>query len=194
MSDTTGAGESRTLTFRDESGPAQPPPNGAGTAAPPAAKLKPSGRRASAEETAEIQRQRAAIHDKARERGAAIADEQPAAPSPPREPVESIELMLPNGRAVEYGPPHDVSLSLRIVDILGDETAAAKVVIVRTVLCVRKIDGRKPPGVANMVDVQKIANMISDDGLDILYVLHNTHWPPITSRDLPAVKKNLRQS
>ncbi|HEV3024371.1 MAG TPA: hypothetical protein VGX76_17970 [Pirellulales bacterium] len=188
---TPPAGESRSFTFGDQT----PPRNGAAPAqTPPPAKMQNKGRQATPEEAQQIRDRRQQTFDKARARNGQFASKEPEAPpAPPREPVDSIELTLPNGRAVVYGPPADVALTFRIIDICGDDAGASKVAIVRSLLCIRQIDGKPVGPLANMIDVQKLANMVGDDGLDVLYLLHNTTWPPLTIRDLPAVKKNMRQ-
>jgi hypothetical protein len=179
----------RTMTFRDASAPVQ---NGA--APLPAPKLQNKGRTVSPEEAAQIQARRTEIRNRHRGENGQFAKEaeQPTPPAP-REPVETIELTLPNGRAVKYGPPADVALTFRVIDICGDDNGAAKVAVVRSLLCIREIDGKPVPAIANMVDAQKLANMVGDDGLDVLYLLHNTTWPPLTLRDLPTIKKNHKQ-
>jgi hypothetical protein len=181
-------GDRSTFTFGDVSGK-QPQPG-----APPAAKMQNRGRQVSTEEAEGIRARRQATFDRARAGNGQFASREPEAPpAPPREPVDSIELTLPNGRAVVYGPPVDVALTLRIIDICGDDASASKVAVVRSLLCVRQVDGKPVAPLASMVDVQKLANMVGDDGLDVLYLLHNTTWPPLTIRDLPAIKKNMRQ-
>jgi hypothetical protein len=173
--------------------PAGPAPH----ARPGNVRLHNNGRRPTDDERAAIQSRRAEIANRHRGEGGrfAAADDKPAAPRPPREPIDTIELDLPNnGLHVKYGPPMGVSLNLRIADLLGDDTNATKVIIVRTLLCVREVDGKPAPAIGTMVDVQKLANMIGDDGIDALYLLHNATWPPLTVLDLPAIKKNPRQS
>lgn len=188
------SGDRSTFSFGDVSAPT--PANGAahGPAAPPPARMRHRGRQVTDAEADDIRKRRQATFDRARTTGGQFAAKEPdVSPAPPREPVDSIELTLPNGRHVVYGPPADVALTFRIIDICGDDAGAAKVAIVRSLLCVRQIDHKSAPPLASMIDVQKLANMVGDDGLDVLYLLHNTNWPPLTIRDLPAIKKNLRQ-
>jgi hypothetical protein len=188
-------GDRSTFTFGDVS----PAPNGPkpGPAAPAAAKMRNTGRQVSAEEAAAIQARRQATFERARAGNgqfAAKADEPPKAVMPPREDIESIELTLPDGTEVEYGPPRGVSLTLRMIDMLGDDAGERLTAVARTLLCIRKLNGKPPPPVANKIDVQKFANMLGDDAIDILYLLHMRHWRPLMVGDLPAIKKNLRQS
>jgi hypothetical protein len=119
----------------------------------------------------------------------------PEPPATPREDVETIEVELPNGLHVVFGPPQDVSLTVRIATQFP-ETAGNQALdsIVRVAMSIRSINGDPPPAIGNMVDVQKLANRIGDRGLDVLAYCQAVYWPPLTLGNLPAVKKNLRQS
>lgn len=148
----------------------------------------------------EIRKQRAALHKKYEQDLASqqIADAQTddtdsVAPPEPREDVSSIELELPNGMTVIFGPPEGVSMSMRVLRLLGtDAENRIMVQIYRVLMCVREINGVDVPTITNRLDVDKLANRIGDQALDILSSAYRKYWPPLTVGDLPEIKKNLR--
>ncbi len=109
----------------------------------------------------------------------------------PREDVESVELSLPDGRVVEFGPPNGVSLTLRVATF--PDMPPRAVGLVQVLMCVRSIDGQAQRPLNNMVDVQKLANTLGDPAIDLLATLYTELWPPLSPSDLPTIKKNLRR-
>ena len=140
-------------------------------------------------------------HRKIQERArAATAQDTAAEPTEdaadgaaPREDVESIELEMPNGATILFGPPPGVALQMRVASILGNDLSAYTAQVVRSMLCVRQINGRNAPQISNMVDVQKVMNMIGgEDAVDLTCLALTQYWPPATVKDLRVIKKNLR--
>jgi hypothetical protein len=124
-----------------------------------------------------------------------VADE--AAPVEPRENVETIEVTMPapDGRLFVFGPPDGVSLTTRISMMYAGQPISQGVeLITRCCMSVRSIDGKAVQPIANRVDVAKVANLIGDNGLDVLGYMLQKYWPPVVLAELPAVKKNLRGS
>jgi hypothetical protein len=118
--------------------------------------------------------------------------EDPPAPVV-REPIDSIEVKLPNGLHVVFGPPPGISLSTRIARDFPQYDANGQMnTIVRTLMCVREIDGKKPKPIASDVEIQALSNVIGDLGLDLLTAALSEYWPPVTRRDLLQIKKNHR--
>lgn len=107
----------------------------------------------------------------------------------PREDLDSVTLTLPCGE-VEFGPPPGVSLTVRVATF--PDAPSRGNVLLRVLMCVRSIDGKPVRPLANMVDVQRLANIIGDQYLDVLAELYNQYWPPLSVRDLPTIKKNPR--
>lgn len=182
--------ERRTMTF----GP-MPDAAPATAAVLPTAKLAPSGRRPTAKETADIQARRAAVHEKARQDAAADSDIDLAPPAAPREDVESVELQMPDGRKVLFGPPPGISLMLRVSQILGPAVQDLMLNgLTRTLLCIREVDGKSPAPLRTAMDVQKAALRWGDPGLNYLMTVYAKYWPAVSVDDLPVLKKNLRES
>lgn len=123
----------------------------------------------------------------------AAADEQADdGPALEREDVASIDVCLPGGLQIEFGPPPDVSVTLRVAQLAGHTLTPTLEAIIRVCLCVRLINGRQPPPITNMVDVTKMAGRLGDRAIDALWVLHAQTWPAIQTGDLTVLKKNLR--
>jgi len=118
--------------------------------------------------------------------------EQKPAPHVARENVESLEIKLPDGRIVVFGPPNGVALQMRIANMLGNDLTQFNAMLVKSMLSVRSIDGQPPGAVTNMVEVQRVANLLGEDGVDLLMLALNQYWPPVTTAELQIVKKNLR--
>jgi hypothetical protein len=196
MTDTAAPGptapEDRKMTF----GEIQPSKNGAAPAAPPAAKTRPQqGRRATEAEAEEIRTRREALIAKARaeQEGPAAPDLTP--PAAPREDVESVELQMPDGKVVTFGPPPGISLMLRTSQILGPAVADLMLnAVTRTLLCVRVVDGKAPAPLRTAIDVHKASLMWGDAGLNYLTTVYAKYWPAVSVDDLPVLKKNLRES
>jgi hypothetical protein len=109
-----------------------------------------------------------------------------------REDLSTIDVELPDGRVVHFGPPEGIALQLRIAALLGDKLTSYTAHIMRTLMCVRAIEGKVMTPIANGVDAQRVANLIGEDGVDLLGLALQTYWPPMTPADLKVVKKNLR--
>lgn len=169
------------------------------------------GRAAASRPTPEqIAAKRQKLHEITHAANAAAGAEKPEPDqTPPREDVESVWVRLRDGRAVLLGPPAGISLNLRMAQILGVEHQGNQVLAtqLRTLMCIRNIapvgydvdDATKNaypppplPPLGNMVDAQKIANMVGDDGMDLCTVALNAYWPPVLLSELRVVKKNLR--
>jgi hypothetical protein len=135
-------------------------------------------------------RQIAAEHFRANE----TDDEEAEAPLPtaPIEDIESVEVQLPNGRIVEYGPRGNVSARLRIAQIMGQSNNQILFMTLSTLLNIRAIDGKAVRTITNQTDAQAVANAIGDSGLEVLERVHLQCWPAETQDSLPIVKKNLR--
>lgn len=130
----------------------------------------------------------------------ALADAENPAPSVEpseeviREDVESVVLLMPNGKQVEYGPRRTAT-TLRVATILGDSKPNQMTAgIVSTLMWIRKIDGEPVELPASMVDIQKLMNEIGDEGTDILSTARMKFWPGVDRDTLPVLKKNLRGS
>lgn len=122
----------------------------------------------------------------------AAQEEAQQEPAAPREDIESLEIALPNGTLVHFGPPAGVALQMRIASILGQTLNEYTAGMCKTVMSIRSIDGKTIPPVGNLVDVQRVANMVGEEGVDLLMMASATYWPAVTIADLQIVKKNLR--
>lgn len=115
-------------------------------------------------------------------------------PQEPRENVESVVLQMPNGKEVEYGP-RKASTIIAMANIFGNtQPNTSTLQVVTTLMWVRKIDGDDIAMPANMVDIQKLANELTDEGVDILMMARMKFWPGVSRDDLPVLKKNLRDA
>lgn len=137
-----------------------------------------------------------ALHDQAHAQHAAEGGDQEKpddqAEVPPREDIDTIELTLPDGRMVVFGPPNGVSLTMRISMLLGERQTETMHSLARVCMCVRSLDGKPLPPIGNMVDLQKACNILGDAALDLLGFQLTLCWPPMLLGELPNVKKNLR--
>ncbi len=140
-----------------------------------------------------LAQKREAIH-KATHAQHAAEQEQADMPPPakPRENIESLEIKLPDGRVVVFGPPAGVALQMRIANLLGPDLNNFTAMMARAMMSVRTIEGQPPGAIGNMVDVQRVANMLGEDAVDLLMLALNQYWPPVTVAELQIVKKNLR--
>jgi len=129
--------------------------------------------------------------------GVAGVDEiagQEAPPAAPRENVESVEVAVPNGMVVVYGPRPGSNLSWDIAEMLGDAVRNnLKVALAKVALCVRSIDGREIKKPGNEIEARKIANVLGEDGIDMLYLVHDEVWPPVRKENLPTIRKIFRE-
>lgn len=153
---------------------------------------------------AQIVERRKQIHRQAKLDAAGIganAEVEDPKPAPERENIESIEIPLQDGRVIEYGPPAGISLSDRIARLYsgrpatdgGPDPGLTEYRLTRLLMGVRSIDGQ-PVAVNNLIDRTKLANRLGDQAIDLLNLFDSRHWPPLMESELPAIKKNLRQS
>lgn len=139
----------------------------------------------------------AAMHTEQHARSSADNTEQApdAEDVVPREDIATVELALPDGRQVVFGPPDGVSLTTRIAMMRAGQPPSEPLdMITRCCLCVRSINGKPPPVLSNQVDVAKLANQLGDNALDILAFVLSQYWPAVKLSELQIVKKNLRDS
>lgn len=118
--------------------------------------------------------------------------EEPEVPVSAREDVESVEVTLPDGRVIEFGPPNGVSLTMRVATFPDVPPRATG--LLQVLMCIRSVDGTIPRQMNSMIDAQKMANVLGDQAIDILATIYSETWPPVTTADLPTIKKNLRRS
>lgn len=119
-------------------------------------------------------------------------DEAPKTPEP-RETVESIEVVLLDGRVILFGPPPNISLTMKIALSIPEAATNATVErLARVCMSIRQIDGKPPRLIANMVDLTMMANIIGDAGIDILHHWFQKYWGEVRVADLQLTKKNLR--
>ena len=141
----------------------------------------------------QIKARKAELHAKAAKEDAAL--DVPAVAvetaSGPRQSVESVELILPDGRYVLFGPPAGISLTMRIIN-LGGQQSSMKNTLLRVLMCVREIEGVKPEVVADDISATKLANILGDDAIDVLSAVYLENWPGVKKSELPRIKKNLR--
>ena len=124
----------------------------------------------------------------------AVPDAPELPPYEPDEDLESVEVQLPNGLLVEFGPPRDVSLTMRIIKILGDNASSDLIGgVYRILLSVRSVNGKPVTPITNSIEAEKLANQLGDAGIDILVMVSKTHWKPIRLSQLPVIKKNQRK-
>lgn len=110
----------------------------------------------------------------------------------PRERVDSIEVELPNGRHVEFGPPPNVSMTVRLLAFFGTRDPSRGEGMATTLaMCVRSIDGRAVQ-VVEPIGRDKLINEIGDDGMEVLEHYYTRFWPRPTVMDLKLIKKNYR--
>ena len=154
------------------------------------------------EETSKtVRARREQIRQQAREDVAGTASPQPKdpTPAPPRENIETIEFSLSDGRVIEYGPPLGVSLQDRILRMYsgraiqdgGPDPGISEYRMTRVLMGVRTVAG-KAATCNDLVQRTRLANLIGDEGLDLLHYFDRLHWPPMTEAELPVVRKNYK--
>jgi hypothetical protein len=143
-----------------------------------------------AEVADEIKARRALIHERSRQEDLAPKVAEVELEDGPREDVESVEFLLPDGRLVIMGPPPGISLTMRILNM--GTVAPAKATLYRVLMCVRELDGVKPEAIVDDITAQKLSNTLGDNAIDILSAVYQENWPGVRRVDLPKVKKNLR--
>jgi hypothetical protein len=141
---------------------------------------------------------RKALHALAEQRDAQASaidlTRETAEPVKPREPIDSVMIATPAGE-VEFGPPPGISLTMRIASMMGETNPNRTThAMLRTLMCVRSIDGKPVTPVTNMVEATHLSNMLGDGVLDFLYSVLVDNWPPPAPADLQVVRKNKRIS
>lgn len=121
-------------------------------------------------------------------------NERAELPEEPEENLESIDVELPNGMIVNFGPPSDISLTMRIIRLIGDQAAEALTNrVYRILLSVRSVDGVPVTPITNTIEADKLANRLGDAGLDVLSIVMLTYWKAARAKDLKILKKNQRK-
>lgn len=114
-------------------------------------------------------------------------------PEAPREQIESVLVKTPAGE-IEFGPPPGVSITLRMAQMMGEKNPNRYyMVLLRTLMCVRKIDGKAVTPVTSEVEAQYLANLLGDDALNYLFEVLIENWPPPQPGDLQILKKSPRR-
>ncbi len=122
----------------------------------------------------------------------AEAEAAEAAAAPPIEDIESVEVRLPNGSVVLFGPPATPA-SIRVAQMLGPQASGLTISIATVLLYIQAIDDVPVRQIGNFqVDGQALLNRIGDDGLDLLSAVSQECWPGISRSALPIIKKNRR--
>lgn len=115
-----------------------------------------------------------------------------AQPAPVREPIESVIVQTPAGE-VEFGPPPGVSLTLRLAQMLGESNPNRLYsAMLRTLMCVRKIDNKAVTPITSEVEAQYLANLLGDGVIDYLFSVMVETWPPPAAGELQVLRKNKR--
>ena len=110
----------------------------------------------------------------------------------PREDIESVEVAIPNGSVVLFGPPA-VPASIRLAQMLGPQASNLLISIVSQLLYVRAINGAPVVPVSDIITAQALLNRIGDDGLDVLNAVSAECWPAVNRQALPIIKKIFRR-
>lgn len=115
-----------------------------------------------------------------------------AAPTAPREHVESVVVQTPVGE-IEFGPPSGVSLTMRIAVMMGEANPnRLQSSVLRVLMSVRSVDGQRVTPINTMVEAQYLANQLGDSVLDYLFGLTAEYWPPPGPSDLQVIRKSKR--
>lgn len=137
----------------------------------------------------------AAIREKAKreaqtgEFAGAEPEAEADAPFEPREQIDHVEVELPRGQIIEFGPPSSVALTTKLLTFFGGrDPSRGEETITQVILCVRSINGR-PVEVRDVISRDKIINEIGDDGVAILASVYRQYWPPATANDVKVIKK-----
>jgi hypothetical protein len=127
------------------------------------------------------------------EREAAEREAELLAEAQAQEPLESIELQLPNGLEVEYGPPSGISITMKLIRMFGDSGwTTPRGTLYRVLMGVRRINGEAVNPINSIIDGEKLANRIGDEGMEILIRVQSQYWRPTPQVDMLVVKKNPR--
>lgn len=133
-----------------------------------------------------------ALHDSQESSGKIDLTRATAEPAPVREPIDFVTIQTPSGE-IEFGPPPGVSLTMRIAMMTGEDTVnRLQSALLRTMMCVRKINGRIVTPITSMVEAQFLANQLGDPTLDFLFQTMNENWPPPARGELQVISKNKR--
>jgi hypothetical protein len=128
----------------------------------------------------------------AAEQAAAIDAANRGGDAPERADYDTIDLELPNGTVVTYGPVRGIGTALIVAQIVG--TRAAAMLAPQTVeilLNIRAVDG-VPIKIENWVQAQALLNKLENPGLEHIMVAHNRYWPPVRLDDLKVLQTRLR--
>jgi hypothetical protein len=107
------------------------------------------------------------------------------------EPVESLELVMPDGTLILYGPPKGISLSMRLIRMFGDANwTSATGTYFRVLMCVQAINGDPVRPISSRIEGEKLANKIGDVAMEYLIQIHAKYWAANNEVDLLVVKKN----
>jgi hypothetical protein len=117
-----------------------------------------------------------------------------AAPAEPVEDIESVEIELPNGRVVVYGPTRGKSHALALSRIFRGPAALAPLgqQVVDQLFNIRSIDGQEVEWPKTIGEAQAIMDLIDDDGWEHLSLAQRLYWPNVTEDRLKVLKKNMR--
>lgn len=114
-----------------------------------------------------------------------------------REPLDSITVtgLSASGEPleIEFGPPSGVSMTMRVAIMLGDENFnRTGVAMIRTLMCVRSVNGQKVTPITSKVEAQHLANILGDVLVDQLFMLYAENWSPANGGELQVLRKNKR--
>lgn len=115
-------------------------------------------------------------------------------PAVPVEKFESLTLQTPIGE-IEFGPPSGISLTMRIATMMGESNPNRVTnAMLRTLMSVRSVNGRKVSPVTSMIEAQFLANELGDNILDFLFGTMAEYWPPPGPAELQVIRKSKRVS
>jgi hypothetical protein len=107
-----------------------------------------------------------------------------------REALASVELTLPNGMVVLYGPRPGVSITMRLVHMFGDaDWTNPTASLFRVLMSVQELNG-KSVNVTSRIEGEKLANLLGDSGIDTLFRAQAKYFKSPDQIDLLVIKKN----
>ena len=136
---------------------------------------------------------RASMHDRADFQSDVDEDEAQEAATivEEYEPIETLELVMPNGMKILYGPPKGISLSMRLIRMFGDANWTSPTgTYFRVLMCVQQIDGEHIKPIGSRIDGEKLANRLGDQTMEYLMQIHARYWATNSQVDLLVVKKH----
>lgn len=117
-----------------------------------------------------------------------VEEEEEAEPAEPREEIEYVELKLPRGQVVQFGPPTDVALAVKIMRF-GTFRSTYEETVTRILMCLRTIDGRRVE-IKDTISRDKILNEIGDSGFEDLVKAYAQFWSRRPDKaELQIIKK-----